>query len=49
METKRKVIYEAPMAIVLELKYEGIICSSDDDSDIPGNSPYTPGGNPFSF
>ena len=29
METTRKEQYEAPMAEVMELKYEGIICQSE--------------------
>ena len=29
METTRKEQYESPIAKVMELKYEGIICQSD--------------------
>ena len=46
METKHVVFYEAPTSIVLEVKNERIICSSD--NDIPGNSPYENDGDPFS-
>ena len=44
METTRKEQYESPMAIVMELKYEGVICTSGGVSGIPG---YPSGGDPF--
>lgn len=31
METKRKIQYEAPTTLVVEVKTEGIVCASQQD------------------
>lgn len=46
MERKEKQLYEAPTAIVVEVKIEGVVCLSgglDDPAD------YNNGGDPFDF
>jgi len=42
MEAKTKELYQIPTATVVELKNEGVICSSLRDPDDYGN-----GGDPF--
>jgi hypothetical protein len=45
METKHKELYETPETEVLELKSEGVICTSGDVID--PLDPFVPGGDPF--
>jgi hypothetical protein len=44
MSTQENNLYEAPMAEVLEVKDEGIICASGGASP---NDSFSGGGNPF--
>ena len=46
---KKKRLYEKPAMQVYELKQQLQLLQSSGGGDIPGNSPYTPGDNPFSF
>lgn len=43
METKRKIQYEAPTTLVVEVKTEGLICLSDPVNDAPGDRSGYPG------
>ena len=36
MELKHKELYQSPVTIVVELKFEGIICQSPVDATIEG-------------
>lgn len=44
---KNKELYDAPSAIVMELKFEGIICQSGGDGMPNPLDPFTPGGDPL--
>jgi len=44
VENKEKELYQAPATFVVEMKQEGVICSSLHDPDDYGN-----GGDPFGF
>ena len=43
METKRKIQYEAPTTLTVEVKTEGLICLSDPVNDPLGNRSGYPG------
>jgi hypothetical protein len=45
MSTQEKNLYEAPMAEVLEVRNEGIICASGGGAN--PNNPFSGGGDPF--
>ena len=55
MRTKQNELYEAPQMSVVELRYEGIICTSSAKggdscgSSIPNNSYYPLDVDPFYF
>lgn len=44
METKHNELYETPAITIVEVKNEGVICTSGGVSGIPG---YPSGGDPF--
>ena len=39
MEDSRKIIYEPPVTEVFVVKTEGIVCSSDNNRNVPGAVP----------
>ncbi len=47
-EIKTRKTYEKPSMQVFELKRQPQLLVGS-SGDIPGNAPYTPGSNPFSF
>ncbi len=44
METKHYELYETPAITIVEVKNEGVICTS---GDVPGMPGYPGGGDPF--
>ena len=45
MKEEGKILYEAPVVTVVEVKTEGIVCQSPTGLNDPDD--YIPGGNPF--